>query len=394
MIKFQKVDKFLIFSYTPTNETDWIKKEFKDNSSITLKKTFTFTKKNIYGEIKDDLVNFTIATLDGNYYKFDRKILNIDYKLYIHKDIVIDIKFFVANNNISVFQKIENLLSHDENKIYIGYSEEDNFPIGAFLLLIKNFPTTTELKHYANMRIDVVIKDYLETNKNYEEVYKKHMNNKPSKVGENLYETFDKYEVSKYEAILKKLKIMLKNETKYNEKQWQKEIIQIIKLIYPKYIAVFENVTIRDIYKPINRYLDFMLIDFNGNTDIIEIKKPFGNIGIVTSSKYRDNHIPVRELSGSIMQVEKYIFYLNTWGKKGEELLTKKYSSKLPHNFSIKITNPTGIIIMGRDDSMNTKQQKDFEIIKRKYKNIVDILTYDDIVRRLNNTIDILKMTN
>lgn len=392
MIKFQKIDSLLVFSYTPMNGTEWIKESFEDNNSITLKKTFSFIKDNLYGEIEDNLVHFIIAELDHYYYKFDKEILDIDAELYIHEDVNIDIKFFVANNNISVFQKIADiLLQQNETEIRIGYQEKDNLPLNIFLLLLKNFPTSTELKHYANMRIDVVIKDYLETNKNYEEVYDKYMNNKLSNIGQNLDETFDEYEAIKYEVILKKLEYMLKHETIYSEKQWQTEILQIIKLIYPKYMAVFENVTIKDIYKPTNRYLDFMLIDFNGNTDIIEIKKPFGSKGVVTTSKYRDNYVPVRELSGSIMQVEKYVFYLNKWGKKGEKVLTKKYASELPHNFSIKITNPTGIIIMGRDYSMNTKQQEDFEIIKRKYKNIVDILTYDDIVRRLNSTIEMLK---
>ena len=187
---------------------------------------------------------------------------------------------------------------------------------------------------------------------------------------------------------------MLKNEEKYNEKHWQREIIEIIRLIYPKYIAVFENVTIRDVYKPTNRFLDFMLVDFNGNIDIIEIKQPFGKKGILTkSASYRDNHVPLRELSGSIMQVEKYIFYLNKWGKSGEDSLTSSYASKLPIDFKIKIINPNGLIIMGRDSSLVGQQKDDFEIIKRKYKNIVDILTYDDLLRRLQHTIDMLSKT-
>lgn len=56
--------------------------------------------------------------------------------------------------------------------------------------------------------------------------------------------------------------------------------------------------------------LDFLLIDSNGNTDIIEIKKPFEN-AIMTKGVYRDNFIPLRELSGTVMQVEKYVYYLN-----------------------------------------------------------------------------------
>ena len=92
------------------------------------------------------------------------------------------------------------------------------------------------------------------------------------------------------------------------------------------------------------------------------------------------------------MQIEKYIFYLNKWGKAGEDYLTKYYKKELPAEFSIKITNPSGIIIMGRDNNLSPEQKQDFEVIKRKYKNVVDIITYDDLISRLKFTIEQLSM--
>jgi putative sterol carrier protein len=87
------------------------------------------------------------------------------------------------------------------------------------------------------------------------------------------------------------------------------------------------------------------------------------------------------------MQIEKYIFYLNKWGKKGEEKLTAHYKNELAENFKIKITNPSGLIIMGRTVGLSEEQIQDFEVIKRKYKNVIDIITYDDLISRLNFTI-------
>ncbi len=40
---------------------------------------------------------------------------------------------------------------------------------------------------------------------------------------------------------------------------------------------------------------------------------------------------------------------------------------------------------------MTENQKLDFEIIKRKYTNMMDIITYDDLLRRLNRTISALK---
>ncbi len=42
---------------------------------------------------------------------------------------------------------------------------------------------------------------------------------------------------------------------------------------------------------------------------------------------------------------------------------------------------------MGRDNKLSPRQKEDFEIIKRKYNNIIDIVTYDELIRRLQFTI-------
>lgn len=51
------------------------------------------------------------------------------------------------------------------------------------------------------------------------------------------------------------------------------------------------------------------------------------------------------------------------------------------------------MIILGRDRkpdgslALSANQQLDLDIIKRKYSNMIDILTYDDLLRRLDNMI-------
>src|SRR6185312_12738443 len=158
------------------------------------------------------------------------------------------------------------------------------------------------------------------------------------------------------------------------------------------YVFVFKEVPVHS--KPgegiKEKYLDFLLVDSNGNTDIIEIKKPFEN-AIMTKGVFRDNYIPLRELSGTVMQIEKYIYYLNRWSYEGEKFLTTKYKDNLPQGFGIKITNPSGIIIMGRENNLSVQQKRDFEVVKRKYKNVVDIITYDNLLERLRFTIEQIK---
>ena len=75
---------------------------------------------------------------------------------------------------------------------------------------------------------------------------------------ENLYKKFQESELTKYKSIYKKLEEMLVGEDQYNEKQWQNEMLQIILLLYPKYINVFENTPVKDDYNRKVRKLDYL----------------------------------------------------------------------------------------------------------------------------------------
>lgn len=39
---------------------------------------------------------------------------------------------------------------------------------------------------------------------------------------------------------------------------------------------------------------------------------------------------------------------------------------------------------MGRDNQLNKSQLNGFEVIKRKYKKVIDVFTYDELLRRLD----------
>ena len=162
--------------------------------------------------------------------------------------------------------------------------------------------------------------------------------------------------------------------------------MSIIQLLHPKYIRVFENVRIRDTVNSTHRYLDLMLVDAGGHIDLIEIKKPFER-RILSRGEYRGNFVPTRELSGSIMQLEKYILYLNKWGSAGEKALSERYASQLPAGLTLKIVNPTGLVVFGRETGMKRRQREDFEVVKRKYRSVADIMTYDDLIARLESVI-------
>jgi hypothetical protein len=193
---------------------------------------------------------------------------------------------------------------------------------------------------------------------------------------------FGAYETDKFAALIEKIEGMLERADTYSEAQWQSEILQVIQFLYPKYVCAFLEAPVRDTLAGKDRKIDFLLVDASGYVDAIEIKKPFSEC-MVTSNRYRDNHVPMRELSGTIMQLEKYLYHLNRWGQMGEDKLNERYADQLPDGLRVKIVNPSGMIIMGRDANLTPDQRTDFEVIRRKFRHVVEIMTYDDLLRRL-----------
>lgn len=394
MIKFIKGDDQLLFKYQPSGNFDEgiVGHKLETEGKVTIRRTFTFEQADLVEppdpvEFDDGERTFVFGVAEGDYYRINRRILGLKHDLLIWKEMLLSQKTFIANRDISIIGRIDALV---EEPIVVGGVAEGAIPLEDFNELLANFPTTTELNHYANARVARVLKDYLGTMSDAQAKLDKFLNKKRSISATSRIGFLEDYEPRKFEYVREELQNMLKDAESYSEHDWQKQIVGFLLLIFPKYIAVLEKLQVKDFYsdpaKVKNRFIDLTLVDANGTIDIVEIKKPFANC-LLSRNKYRDNYTPRTELSGSVMQVEKYIFHLNKWGRDGEKEILKKRKSELPHNFEIKVTNPQAMIILGRDIDFADDQKFDFEIIKRKYANIIDIMTYDDLLRRLDNII-------
>lgn len=390
MVEFEQSNGILLLRYEPMNGASWIPARLEDDQTLPIKGTFYLKHKHLVEVVspsegdewdsdEPETVSFQVATLDGDYFVFDREILAIDCDLLIHKDVQLTYKSFTAEKRVSIFRIIAAL---KPGRIVIGGDMPDSIPEQDFASLVSNFPRDRELKRYVLARVSSVVRDFVDTKVDAEHLFRSYVNKRLKKKTKDIVGLFRQDEIRKYKFLHEKLTEMLKAESGYNEAAWQTEILQIILLLNPKYIKALRGAPVRDTYRNVNRQIDILLVDASGNVDIVEIKQPFDKC-IVTNNQYRDNFIPLRELSGTVMQVEKYVFYLNKWGRAGETSLTEKYKAELPEDFSIKITNPGGLIIMGRDNNLGHDQRQDFEVVKRKYKNVIDIITYDDLLRRL-----------
>ena len=333
-------------------------------------------------------VQFCVGTVYDEYTLIDNNVLGTEHNFYFSNAIKLDKRHFVAYRNISILAKIDQVVDQD---VYIGGNHAEGYvPLETFELLIKKFPKTAELDNYAHARIATIVKEFYPNAEQHEIKFDKYMERSEkilsSMFSQNIQTVFKKnvaIELQQFRDLKNDLVKLLSQADGINEHIWQEQIHGLLRLLYPKYIAGIREVMIKGVDHHDKRP-DFLLVDANGYIDILEIKKPSVQL-LTKQSSYRNNYVPVRDLAGAVQQIEKYIYCLNAWGKNGEQELQKSLSGKLPATVTPKIVNPQGILLLGRSDQFNCQQRNDFELIKRQYKHIAEIMTYDDLIQRIDN---------
>ena len=399
MIDFIYSNDSLILKYSPIGGVEWIKKDFKEKEFVIIKKTFIFESSDVILYSNDNsMVQLRLGTLENDYYKISKEKLNCDMDIYFYKKLKLKFEHFLyphagymIDNNFKIMSEVMKKttdlyiggnINGDIERDYTKISFEDYNDI------INSFPKDYEKTLYAKSRIYQSVENYFENTIDYTEKLENYRNKHNSTIVNRSINELRKNELEKYDCILKKLKYMYKNKDKYSEKQWQNEIAQIILLIFPKYIDYVEKVRIpiQDSNKKYEEF-DMLLVTASGNIDILEIKKP-QTANIVSNSTDRDNYYSTNFLSKTVMQLEKYIYHLNSLGYDANSKLSKNPKfEKIVDIVEVKAMNPKGIAILGDEEKLNARQKRDLEIIRKMYSNIVEIITYDDLIKRVQNTL-------
>lgn len=388
MIEIVKKDDKVLLKYQPYGDDQWLKNEIEEKEDdIIILNRYCFSYKDYLG--KDEFENhiFCLAVLLDNYYYIRRDIIRTSFDVYIDKDYPISIKTFeIVLKNKNCFNAID--LVFDKECLYIGGDNED-IPSVDFQEIIKRFPNYYEKDLYVKSRIENLLRNYFELNTSYTEKLNNYVIQKDKNTYNTSLDEIDNYEIEKYELILNHLKEMIKNNKKYIERKWQNEILKIITLIMPQYIFTLDSISIK-INSRERRQIDIVLVNSNGNIDIIEIKRYDSGSLIGKNPDSRGNYKPSSNLSSAIVQAEKYAFLCNAYKEKVTYEIEKKIKQKYNTDFKVKIINPKTLIIIGNSQNMNNNQKEDFELIRRMYANVIDIITYEDLVNRLENMIKAL----
>lgn len=385
-----------IFIYFNSRDIAWIEKHFQDSPDERLKICYVFsiTKADLdagYGihyydphsiEYESDpsggYVGFRIGVrIDGGY-RIQSGILG-EHSLTIRDGSELTShRYFLGVYNTDIMGKLLDVVDED---LTIG-NEEGDLSRDTLDILIKKFPTKTELKHYSDERISLIISEDLDLKKDYSEAYHRYLQRKnrkiPFKETNELYE----YDVEKLKFARGKIQEMLIQRKAYNEDAWQEEILKIIQVLFPQYILSLREKNLPMLFGHGKR-VDFLLINSAGYLDIMEIKHP--DVEILSKRRARNNIAPKRELSDCAMQVETYLHAL-TNSDKIMEKLKKNVMNK--YSIEIKVLNPSGIILMGyNENDWSDEERQAIEIIRRQYRHISDVVTYNDLLERLDNAI-------
>lgn len=422
MISFKVHNKGVTLEYEPDfGAVSWVTRELDEQGKVTLSRVFTFQRADLiteeeaetgsggYGidnedglfvidEAEEPVYRFRFAATKGGYHHIPGRLLGLDEDVLIATEgLKLERKVFIAERNISVFGRIAKLKQSKE-PIVVGGDRKDSIPIDAFRELLERFHNSIEIDRYARARVETILGEFFDGATSARERYESYLDRRGAGASVRALRQDEllRAEIDKFVFLRETLSAWLTKATSYSEKEWQKMVVNVIPLLFPKYVAVLENVRIADFYsmpgKRKNRFIDLCVVDANGNIDLIEIKKPFDDV-LLSRGLYRNNSVPTKELSGTIMQAEKYLFHLSKWGVEGERELNARYGAGLPAELKIKVTNPKAMLLLGRDRwpdgkaALTDSQWFDLEVIKRKYANMMDIVTYDDLLRRLDRII-------
>ena len=176
-------------------------------------------------------------------------------------------------------------------------------------------------------------------------------------------------QLSKIRAV-EKFEEMLENDM--TEHDWQKWFQENNWVLGTDYVRILDerNIDTKNI-------TDFLMEAYDGFIDIVEIKRPDGNLNFWAKSKDHDNYVPDQDLVKAITQATKYIYEIE------REANSIKFLERVDE---VKTIKPRCVLIYGRSDDWNNEQKESFRILNSNYHNL-SILTYDHILERARRII-------
>lgn len=117
---------------------------------------------------------------------------------------------------------------------------------------------------------------------------------------------------------------------------------------------------------------DFLMEAYDGFLDIVEIKRPDGDLQFWASTLDHGNYVPSSDLTKAITQASRYIYEVE------REANSVKFLERVG---GIKTVKPRCILVFGRSNDWNDRQAEAYRIMNAAFHNLT-VLTYDHVFTR------------
>jgi len=117
---------------------------------------------------------------------------------------------------------------------------------------------------------------------------------------------------------------------------------------------------------------DFLMEAYDGFLDVVEIKRPEGNLAFWAASLDHGNYVPSTDLTKAITQANRYIFEIE------REANSLKFLERVGGTRTVK---PRCVLIFGRSNDWNKDQAEAFRILNAAFHSL-HIMTYDHVLGR------------
>jgi hypothetical protein len=185
-------------------------------------------------------------------------------------------------------------------------------------------------------------------------------------------------EIDSLKSLVGEFRVELSNQ--HAESWWQNYIQARILIMQQGYIRPIEkmNVAIGN-----TKFPDFALVTHDNYLDILEIKKP--DTAVLKLDTSRGNYHWDIEISRAIIQVENYLEHITNNAAQVRSFIKDSYDLEL------KVVRPRGFILAGNSTQFSLqKQRDDFRLLSHGLKNVM-VITYDELLTRLENHIKVLE---
>lgn len=188
------------------------------------------------------------------------------------------------------------------------------------------------------------------------------------------------------EVIRKFEKLLVDNPAESN---WQSFFNEYITLFDTRYV---HKIDYKNIATAITKYPDLVLVDIYGYIDFYELKKSGTEI-----IKYDESHKTwywSKDVSMVISQVTDYLQKAKENALSYAQSIKRETETETEEGLSVNIINPRAIIVIGTTNQLDTEKKKNqFKTLRESLKDIEFVL-YDELLHRLKNLLDKIKIEN